>query len=156
MYSQAIKSHFFIDFIIIFIMFPIMRSSWCVIAFDTDDGEVGESVNYYINIYYILSANKDKTIIFIISFLATILNTVEDIAFCLLRLNRFVLLYRCPSTIDNSLKSQNRIFSSREKIALWINFHRAFLLPLSPRTTHHSHSIVPTGKTIIILIIKQS
>lgn len=58
MYSQAIKACFFIDFIIVFIMFSIMRSRWRVIAFDTDDGEVGESVNYYINIYYILSANK--------------------------------------------------------------------------------------------------
>ena len=58
MYSQAIKSCFFIDFIIVLIMFPIMRSSCCAITFDTDEGEVGESANYYINIYYILSANK--------------------------------------------------------------------------------------------------
>ena len=58
MYSQTIKSHFFIDFIIVLIMFPIMRSRWRVITFDTDDGEVGERINYYINIYYILSANK--------------------------------------------------------------------------------------------------
>ena len=58
MYSQAIKACISIDFIIVLIMFPIMRSSCCVITFDTDEGEVRESVNYYINIYYILSANK--------------------------------------------------------------------------------------------------
>ena len=58
MYSQAIKMLFSIDFIIVLIMFPIMRSRWRVITFDTDEGEVGESANYYINIYYILSANK--------------------------------------------------------------------------------------------------
>ena len=79
MYSQAIKSCFFIDFIIVLIMFIIMRSSWRVITFDTDDGEVGERINYYINIYYILSNNKAKIPIFIISFLATILNTVQNI-----------------------------------------------------------------------------
>ena len=79
MYSQAIKMLFSIDFIIVLIMFPIMRSRWRVITFDTDDGEVGERINYYINIYYILSANRAKTIIFIISFLATILNTVQNI-----------------------------------------------------------------------------
>ena len=53
-----------------------------VIAFDTvdvvdvDDVDDGCS---YINIYSIPSENRKENIIFIISFLATILNTVQNI-----------------------------------------------------------------------------
>ena len=43
------------------------------------------------NIYSILSKNRKENIIFIISFLASILNTVQNIWICLFKLYRIVL-----------------------------------------------------------------
>jgi len=46
------------------------------ITFGTVDGEVGERISYYINIYYILRTNQAKSIMFVIYFLILNQNTI--------------------------------------------------------------------------------